>query len=108
MVDEMLESLRPVRERPVWRPAPADVRKRLSRSAPREPTAAADVYEEFKRDVLPYPTGNTHPRFWGWVIGTGTPVAMLADLLASGMNPQVAEFDDATSGVGIQEVVVRE
>src|SRR2546422_577256 len=97
MVDEMLEYLRTVRERPVWRPVPADVRKRLSGSAPREPTAAADVYEEFKRDVLCYPTGNTHPRFWGWVIGTGTPVAMLADMLASGMNPQVAEFDDASA-----------
>src|SRR5882762_1053350 len=73
MVDEMLEYLRTARERPVWRPVPADVRKRLSAAlVPREPAAAADVYEEFKRDVLPYPTGNIHPRFWGWVIGTGT------------------------------------
>ena len=99
MVDEMLEYLRTARERPVWRPVPADVRQRLSGPAPREPTAAAAVYEEFKRDVLPYPTGNIHPRFWGWVIGTGTPVAMLADMLASGMNPQVAEFDDAAAVV---------
>src|SRR2546422_1681817 len=104
MVDEMLEYLRTVRERPVWRPVPADVRKRLSGSAPREPTAAADVYEEFKRDVLPYPTGNAHRRFWGWVIGTGTPVAMLADMLASGMNPQVAEFDDASAVVENQGI----
>src|SRR6266508_552577 len=100
MVDEMLEYLRTVRERPVWRPVPTDVRKRLSGTpAPRKPTDARDVYEEFKRDVLPYPTGNIHPRFWGWVIGTGTPFAMLADMLASGMNPQVAEFDDAPAVV---------
>jgi aromatic-L-amino-acid decarboxylase len=104
MVDEMLEYLRTARERPVWRPVPADVRKRLSGPAPREPTAAAAVYEEFKRDVLPYPTGNIHPRFWGWVIGTGTPVAMLADMLASGMNPQVAEFDDASAVVENQVI----
>jgi len=100
----MLEYLRTVRERPVWRPVPPDVRKRLSGAAPREPTAVTDVYEEFKRDVLPYPTGNTHPRFWGWVIGTGTPVAMLADMLASGMNPQVAEFDDAPAIVENQVI----
>src|SRR6266508_6871190 len=100
MVDEMLEYLRTVRERPVWRPLPAEVRQRLSGApAPRKPTPARDVYEEFKRDVLPYPTGNIHPRFWGWVIGTGTPFAMLADMLASGMNPQVAEFDDAAAQV---------
>ena len=104
MVDEMLEYLRTVRERPVWRPVPADVRQRLSGPVPRRPTPAGDVYEEFKRDVLPYPTGNIHPRFWGWVIGTGTPVAMLADMLASGMNPQVAEFDDASAVVENQVI----
>src|SRR5216117_992237 len=105
MVDEMLEYLRTVRERPVWQPVPADVRKRLSGApAPRKPTDARDVYEEFKRDVLPYPTGNIHPRFWGWVIGTGTPLAMLADMLASGMNPQVAEFDDSSAVVENQVI----
>jgi len=61
MVDEMLEYLRTARERPVWRPVPADVRERLSGPAPREPTPVGDVYEQFKRDVLPYPTGNIHP-----------------------------------------------
>src|SRR6266704_2135552 len=106
MVDEMLEYLRTVGERPVWRPVPAEVRKRLAGEgpAPRDPTPAAKVYEEFKRDVLPYPTGNIHPRFWGWVIGTGTPLAMLADMLASGMNAQVAEFDDAAPVVENQVI----
>lgn len=100
----MLEHLRTVRERPVWRPVPAEIRRRLSGTAPRTPTAVEDVYEEFKRDVLPYPTGNTHPRFWGWVIGTGTPVAMLAEMLAAGMNPQVAEFDDSSAIVENQVI----
>ena len=104
MVDEMLEFLRTARERPAWRPVPADVRKRLSGAAPRDATPADAVYEEFKRDILPYPTGNIHPRFWGWVIGTGTPLAMLADMLASGMNPQVAEFDDAPAVVENQVI----
>jgi glutamate/tyrosine decarboxylase-like PLP-dependent enzyme len=105
MVDEMLEHLRTVRERPVWRSVPAEIRQRLSSApAPRTPTAVGDVYEEFKRDVLAYPTGNTHPRFWGWVIGTGTPVAMLAEMLAAGMNPQVAEFDDSSAIVENQVI----
>src|SRR3954451_16002571 len=70
MVDEMLEHLRTVRESPAWRTVPSEVRKPLSGGAPRKPPAVENVYEEFKRDVLPYPTGNIHPRFWGWVIGT--------------------------------------
>src|SRR2546421_6311111 len=104
MVDEMLEYLRTARDRPVWRPVPSEVRERLSGPAPRQPTPAALVYEEFKRDVLPYPTGNIHPRFWGWVIGTGTPLAMLADMLASGMNPQLAGIQD--SGRYVEEQVI--
>ncbi len=104
MLDDMLDHLRTVRDRPVWRPVPAEVRARLTEPLPLEPTPEAAVYEQFKRDVLPYPTGNIHPRFWGWVIGTGTPLAMLADMLASGMNPQVAEFDDAPARVENQVI----
>jgi aromatic-L-amino-acid decarboxylase len=104
MVDDMLDYLRTVRDRPAWRPVPRDVRARLAEPIPFDPAPAEAVYEQFKRDVLPYPTGNTHPRFWGWVIGTGTPLAMLADMLASGMNPQVAEFDDAAAVVENQVI----
>ena len=104
MVDDMLEYLRTVRERAAWRPVPDGVRANLDEPLPRGPTPATAVYEQFQRDVLPYPTGNVHPRFWGWVIGTGTPLAMLADMLASGMNPQVAEFDDAPAVVENQVI----
>ncbi|HEV8305002.1 MAG TPA: pyridoxal-dependent decarboxylase [Gemmatimonadales bacterium] len=104
MLDDMLDHLRTVRERPVWRPVPPEVKARLTEPLPFEPTPETAVYEQFKRDVLPYPTGNIHPRFWGWVIGTGTPLAMLADMLASGMNPQVAEFDDAAARVENQVI----
>jgi glutamate/tyrosine decarboxylase-like PLP-dependent enzyme len=104
MLDDMLDYLRTVRERAAWRPVPVDVRARLAEPVPQKPTPAEAVYEQFTRDVLPYPTGNVHPRFWGWVIGTGTPLAMLADMLASGMNPQVAEFDDAAAVVENQVI----
>jgi aromatic-L-amino-acid/L-tryptophan decarboxylase len=104
MVDDMLDYLRSVRERAAWRPVPDAVRANLDEPLPRGPTPATAVYEQFQRDVLPYPTGNVHPRFWGWVIGTGTPLAMLADMLASGMNPQVAEFDDAAAVVENQVI----
>ena len=35
---------------------------------------------------MPFATGNTHPRFWGWVHGTGIPAAVGADMMASAMN----------------------
>jgi glutamate/tyrosine decarboxylase-like PLP-dependent enzyme len=97
MVDDMLDYQETVRERPPWRPVPADVRARLDESVPLEGAPLAEIYELFRRDVLPYPTGNIHPRFWGWVMGTGTPAGMLAEMLAAGMNAHVAGFDQAAS-----------
>jgi len=47
------------------------------------------VYEEFKRDILPYPMGNIHPRFWGWYMGAGPFMGALGDFMASIMNPNV-------------------
>ncbi len=99
MIDDMVDYLASVRERPVWQPFPDAVRARLAEPLPHEGTPAEAVYEQFKRDVLPYPPGNIHPRFWGWVIGTGTPLAMLADMLASGMNPQAAGVQEGARHV---------
>src|SRR4029453_16371891 len=47
----------------------------------------------------PYSNGNHHPRFWGWVQGTGTPPGLMADMLASGLNAHLAGFDQAPAEV---------
>ena len=36
--------------------------------------------------IKPYATGNLHPSFMGWVHGAGTPVGMVAEMLAAGLN----------------------
>jgi glutamate/tyrosine decarboxylase-like PLP-dependent enzyme len=102
MLDEMLDYLENVRARPVWQPVPNSIKALLASSLPVSPTPAPLVYGEFKEQILPYPTGNIHPRFWGWVMGTGSPLAMLADMLASGMNSHVAGYDQAATLVETQ------
>jgi glutamate/tyrosine decarboxylase-like PLP-dependent enzyme len=104
MLDDMLDYLEGVRERPVWRPVPPETRAALDEQTPRHPTDAATVYRQFREHVLPYPTGNIHPRFWGWVMGTGTPIAMLADMLASGMNAHLAGYDQSPALVERQVI----
>jgi hypothetical protein len=89
MVDDMLDWLQTLRERPVWQPVPDEVKAHFQQSLPLEAQNLREVYQDFLTDVLPFPNGNQHPRFWGWVHGTGTPSGMLADMLAAGMNPQV-------------------
>lgn len=95
MIDDMLDYLSALRDKPVWQVVPESVKHNLEQPLPREPEGAAAVYQEFVRNVLPYTNGNRHPRFWGWVQGNGTPLGMLADMLASGMNPHMAGFDQA-------------
>src|SRR5262249_26132359 len=92
-LDDAIDYVRTVRERPVWRSPPPASREFLSAPLPRAGSALADVYAGFRRHVLPYPTGNIHPRFWGWVMGNGTPVGLLADLLTSAMNSHVSGYD---------------
>jgi aromatic-L-amino-acid decarboxylase len=102
MVDDVLSYLETVRERPVWQPMPEEAKRRLRAPAPRAPEGATKAYQDFREAVLPYPTGNIHPRFWGWAMGTGTPFAALAEMLAAAMNPDVGDFDDAPRRVEAQ------
>lgn len=95
MLDDMLDYLSTVRDKPAWQPVPQSVKAHLRQSLPTQPSPPEAVYDEFVENVLPYTNGNRHPRFWGWVQGNGTVLGMLADMLASGMNPHMAGFDQA-------------
>lgn len=104
MIDDMLDSQRTVRDRPPWRPVPPETKARLDEPVPFHGTALDEVYAQFTRDILPFPTGNAHPRFWGWVMGNGTPTGMLADMLAAGMNPHLAGYDQSAAIVERQVI----
>ena len=86
MVDDMLDHMATLRQQPAWQPVPQSVQTSLEQPLPVKPEPAEEVYEEFLSNVLPYTSGNRHPRSWGWVRGNGTALGMLADMLASGIN----------------------
>jgi glutamate/tyrosine decarboxylase-like PLP-dependent enzyme len=90
MVNDMMDYLQTVRERPAWSAPPVDLAASLREPLPQHPQPAEGVYSDFTRQVLPFNKNNIHPRFWSWVEGGGTPFGMLADMLASGMNANLA------------------
>ena len=59
----------------------------------RAPTALREVHAQFMRDHPALSSGNAHPGFMGWVQGGGTPVGMLAEMLAAGMNANLGGRD---------------
>jgi aromatic-L-amino-acid decarboxylase len=93
MLDDMLDYVANIRERPVWRPIPDDVRARFRTTLPLEPSDLSEVYREFTDFIVPYATGNVHPGFMGWVHGGGTAVGMLAEMLAAGLNANLGGRD---------------
>jgi len=93
MLDELFDHLRALRGRPVWRPIPADVRARHNSDLPVSPGSLAEAHETFKTDILAYAGGNLHPGFMGWVQGAGTPVGVLAEMLAAGLNGNLGGRD---------------
>ncbi len=95
MLDDMLDYLERIRERPVWQPAPEAVRRRFDQSLPRHSSDLESVHKVFMESVLPYALGNVHPRFMGWVHGGGTAVGMLAEMLAAGLNANLGGRDQA-------------
>ncbi len=85
-LDDAIDFLRDARERPVWRPVPASVRAALATPPPQHAQPFAEVYRDFAQLILPYSTGNTHPRFFGWVHGTGMAGGLVAEMMAAALN----------------------
>ncbi|MDE3154167.1 MAG: cytochrome D ubiquinol oxidase subunit I [Acidobacteriota bacterium] len=93
MLDDMFDYLEHIRERPVWQPIPRAVRRAFDEPLPRQATSVEALHTAFLRDVVPFAVGNAHPGFMGWVQGGGTPVGMLAEMLAAGLNANLGGRD---------------
>lgn len=93
MLDDMLGYLEGIRERPVWQPIPDAVRAGFREPLPRAPGDLSQAHQTFMDNILPYSVGNAHPGFMGWVHGGGSPVGMLAEMLAAGLNANLGGRD---------------
>src|SRR5208282_4961788 len=105
MLDDILNYLENIRERRVWQPIPEDVRKHFRGELPVAPSELAAVHEEFMRYVLPFAAGNVHPGFLGWVHGAGTPVGVVAEMLAAGLNANLGGRDHVP--IEVERQIVR-
>jgi len=86
MSDELAVYASGSRERAFWQRVPEEVAARLRAPFPAEGVGLDDALEAALRDALPYPTGNNHPRFWGWVMGSGVPAGVVGAMLGSAIN----------------------
>lgn len=80
-----IEKLRTASEGGVWTPPPDTLKQALAEPLPKSGLPLQAVSDRLI-DILPYGVGNTHPRFFGWVHGAGSPGNMLAQIITSAMN----------------------
>jgi aromatic-L-amino-acid decarboxylase len=90
-VDLIADHLADIGSRPVFQAVPADLAQQfLSTPAPVDGIAPEDILREFRETIEPYPFGNGHPRFWGWVNSPPAVMGIFAEALAAAMNPSCA------------------
>ena len=92
LADVCIDRLQAVRDHP-WRRPPDDMAERVALGR------GGDVFRRMAEDIMPFATGNTHPRFWGWVHGTGQPVSVAAEMVAATMNSNLGGRDHGAMDV---------
>src|SRR5215469_3450341 len=96
VIDEVAEYLSTVRDRPVWKPMPGEVRETMRTQAlPEQGYPFEDTLAFLREMILPYPQGNGHPAFAGWINSAPAHAGVLIKPLAAAMNPNCGIGDHA-------------
>ncbi|HEV8120230.1 MAG TPA: aminotransferase class V-fold PLP-dependent enzyme [Candidatus Polarisedimenticolia bacterium] len=77
------------------------------RPLPADGAPALPVLEEAARLLFEHSLFNGHPRFWGYITSSATPLGALADLLASSVNPNVGGWQLSPLASEIEAQTIR-
>ena len=91
VADLIAEYLTTLPGKPVFRPFPKELATAyLETPVPQSGEDAGKILDIFEKEVAPFPFGNGHPRFYGWVNSPPVIVSIFAEALAAAMNPSCA------------------
>lgn len=92
LLDAAIDKMTANREGRVWTPFPPEMKAAFNQPLPSAGQDEAALASQLAA-LLPYGVGNTHPRFFGWVHGSGTPQNLLAEIVASALNANAGGRD---------------
>ena len=88
VIDEVAAYLSEIEKRPVWQEMPPAVRATLhNQPLPEQGLPFEETLALVRELILPYPQGNGHPRFAGWINSAPAHASVLLKPLAAAMNP---------------------
>jgi aromatic-L-amino-acid decarboxylase len=102
MLDDMINHQRDIATLPFSFP-PSEASRDLCVPLPAEGDGEGKVYEIFQRSIRPYMINSAGPRFWGAVVGTGSPYGMLTGMLTAGLNSNIEAL--VASGLVHKQVI---
>jgi aromatic-L-amino-acid decarboxylase len=86
---------------------PSEVRKALGRDTlPDHGQAPEEIIRRATTLLMDQSLFPGHPKFWGYIVGSGTEIGTLADLLAAAVNPNVGGWDLAPMASEMERQVV--
>lgn len=104
LLDAALGKMERARDGRVWTPFPDAMKAAFDQPLPQNGLGEAALSEQLQA-LLPYGAGNTHPRFFGWVHGSGTPQNVLAEITASALNANAGGRDHGA--IYVERQVIR-
>jgi glutamate/tyrosine decarboxylase-like PLP-dependent enzyme len=110
LVDRIASHFEGIRERSVTPgESPEDVRRAIGadQGLPVTGAQSSAMIEEVTNTLLQHSLFNAHPRFWGYITSGPAPIGVLADLVASAVNPNVGAWKLAPSATEIEAQTVR-
>ncbi len=107
-VDMMAEHYAQIREVDTFPDTtPPEVAKVFDDPLPREGEPPEVVLDEWRDGVYPYAAHQASSRWFGYVMGSGTPIGALADALAAAVNMNVDPWLDGPSATEIERQCIR-
>ncbi|HEY4388781.1 MAG TPA: pyridoxal-dependent decarboxylase, partial [Ktedonobacteraceae bacterium] len=95
-VDMATNHLAQIRQKPVFLPMTPDEREELQQATlTQEGIPPEELLTYIQNKIFTHPMGNGHPRFFGWVNSPPAALGVIADFLASTLNPSCAGGDHA-------------
>lgn len=92
LLDQTIDKMENSRQGRAWTPLTEAGKAALSSEVPVVGVGSEALVQKLS-ELLPYGVGNTHPRFFGWVHGSGNPGGILAEMVGAAINANLGGRD---------------
>lgn len=107
LIDWVADFLATTRDLPVLaQTQPGDLIDSLPASAPEAPEPFAQIFADFREQIVPRTTHWNHPGFLGYFANSSVPPAILAELLAAALNSNAMLWKASPAATELEEVTL--